>query len=178
MELGKRLAAGSLVRVGVDLQRGADPGVAQDGLSIASWHLQILEKRSDRMAQVMDLDGPDVVTVTDAAERPDQVARFDRAAGARGEYEPGFWPCRSHIKPVGSLLGFLELERVACEIEQRQISLASTGLDGRQEQAASDALELLADFDRPRVEIDVLPAQAERFATSEAVEDEHDERGM
>jgi hypothetical protein len=63
--------------------------MARDGLSITSWHLQIPEKRHDRMAQVMDLDGPDVVTVADAAEGPDQVARFYQAASASREHEPG-----------------------------------------------------------------------------------------
>jgi hypothetical protein len=48
------------------------------------------------------------------------------------------------MRPASSLLGFLELERVADEVERRQVSLASAGLDGCQEQIVSDSLELLA----------------------------------
>jgi hypothetical protein len=178
MEPGERIAAGGFVSVGVDLQGRADPGVAQDGLSVPSWHLQILEQRADRVAQVMDLDDPDAVAVADAPEGPDQVARLDRPTGAGREHEAGFRPGGAHVSPVGSLTVFLELERVAYEVEQRQISFASSGLDGRQEQFASDALELLADLDRPGVKVDVLPAQAEGFTTAQAIEDEQDERSV
>lgn len=79
---------------------------------------------------------------------------------------------------VASLLGLLELRRVACKVEQRQVSFASRGLGGRQEKVTTDALELLADLDRPRVEIDILPAQAQSFAQSQAVEGEQNERDV
>ncbi len=45
MEPGEAITAGSFVSVGVDLQSGADPGVAQDRLRVAGWHLQVFEQR-------------------------------------------------------------------------------------------------------------------------------------
>jgi hypothetical protein len=72
----------------------------------------------------------------------------------------------------------LELERVARKVEQRQVSFASRGLGARQEKIPTDALELLADLDRPGVEIDILPAQAQSFVPSQAVEDEQNERDV
>jgi hypothetical protein len=48
--------------------------------------------------------------------------------------QPGFWPGGAHVSPVGSLPVLLKLARVTHEVEQRQISLASSRLDGRQEQ--------------------------------------------
>jgi hypothetical protein len=65
METGQRVAAGHIIRVCVDLQRGADPGVAQDGLSVTCWHTEILEQRPDRMPQMMHLDHPDTAAVAD-----------------------------------------------------------------------------------------------------------------
>jgi hypothetical protein len=126
----------------------------------------------------MDLDDPDVVAVADAPEGPDEVARLDRAAGAGREHQPGFRPGGAHVSTVRSLRVLLELERVAHEVEQRQLSFASGRLDGRLEQLTSDALELLADLDRPGVEVNVFPTQAECFTTAQAVKDEQHERGV
>jgi len=54
--------------------------------------------------------------------------------------------------------------------------LSGAGLERREEQLAPDSLQLLANLDCPGVEVDVVPAQAESLAASQAVEDEHDER--
>src|SRR6516164_1458024 len=128
------------------------------------------------MPDVADLDEPDLAVVADAPEGPDEVARFDRAPGPRGEYEPGFWPGRTHVDAVEGLAFGLKLERLRGRVEQRQASFTSLGLDRREEQLAADPLQLLADMDRSAVEVDVIPAQAEHLPAPQAVEDEQDER--
>ena len=44
----------------------------EDRLGVTSRHFEVLEKRSDRVPQVMDLDQPDLVGAADAAEGPDE----------------------------------------------------------------------------------------------------------
>src|SRR5215510_2554648 len=128
------------------------------------------------MPDVVDLDEPDLAVVADAPEGPDEVARFDRPPGARGEYEPGFRPGRAHVDAVEGLAFGLELERLFGRVEQWQASFPSPGLDWRQEQLAVDSLQLLVVLDRSAVEVDVIPAQAEHFPARQTVEDEQDER--
>src|SRR5215475_1314893 len=122
MQPGKSVAAGWLVGQRVDLQRRADPRVAEDRLRVTDWHFQILEKRPDRVPQVMNLDQPDLVGVADAAKGADQVARLDRTACPGREHESGLWPSRAHVGPVGGLLGSLELERLAGEVYRSLIA--------------------------------------------------------
>jgi hypothetical protein len=59
--------------------------VAKDGLRVAGGNAQVLEQRADRVPDVVDLDEPDPVVIADAPEGPDEVARFDRPPGPRGE---------------------------------------------------------------------------------------------
>jgi hypothetical protein len=44
------------INVGVDLQRGADPAVSEDGLGVAGRDVHVLEERGDRVPEVVDLD--------------------------------------------------------------------------------------------------------------------------
>src|SRR5262249_24758211 len=124
----------------------------------------------------MDFDEPELVLVADAPEGADQVARLDRPSGPGSEHEPAFWPGGAHDGAVGGLLVGLELECLAGEIEQRQSSPSSVGLDRPEDELAADALQLAANVDGPGVEVDIVPAQSECFATAQAVEDEQDER--
>ena len=116
MEPGQGITAGSLVGVGVDLQGRADPGMAQDRLRIASWHLQILEQRPDGMAQVVDLDSPDAVVVADAPEGPNKVARFNRVR----------WRSERTIVPSS-----------AAEIGGNEVCYAAVGLDRGDDRVAT-----------------------------------------
>ncbi len=68
MKPGQRLAFGLVIDVGIDLQRGAHPGVSKDHLSVASRYLQILQQRTDGVPQMMHLDHADLVVLADAAE--------------------------------------------------------------------------------------------------------------
>jgi hypothetical protein len=62
-------------------------------------------------------------------------------------------------------------------LEQRQVTPSGAGLNRRLEQPAADALNLPADPDRPGIEVDVIPAQAKRFAAPQTIEHQQDERG-
>jgi hypothetical protein len=64
-----------------------------------------------------------------------------------------------------------ELERLADNMEERKAASDCTDLDWCEEQLATDALKLLANPHRSGVKVDVFPAQAESFVTSQAVED-------
>jgi hypothetical protein len=50
------------------------------------------------------------------------------------------------------------------DIEQRETALACSRLNRRKEQLTTDALQLLVDANRTGVEVDVFPAETERFA--------------
>jgi hypothetical protein len=83
---GQRVAPGLFVDVGIDLKRRADPGVTENGLSVAGRDAQIFQERGDHMPEVVDLDRPELAAVTDAAEGPDEVARLDGPPGPGGEH--------------------------------------------------------------------------------------------
>lgn len=92
MQPSERVAAGLVIDVGVDLQRGADPGVAEDGLRVAGWNAQLLQERGDCVPEVVDLDRPKLVGVADATERPDEVARLNWPTGPSCEHQVCLWP--------------------------------------------------------------------------------------
>jgi hypothetical protein len=102
------------------------------------------------------------------------IGRPVRVVNTRPRPGPG----ATHVGAIGLLSFGLNLERLANNVEQREPALACACLDRRLEQLARDALQLLANPDRPGVEVDVLPAQTKRLATPQAVEDEHGERGV
>lgn len=81
-----------------------------------------------------------------------------------------------HGDAIGGLLCGLDLQGRPGKVEQWHVALSGPGLDRSEDQAALDALELLADLYRARAEIDVSPAQAEALGPAHAVEDEQDER--
>ena len=58
------------------------------------------------------------------------------------------------------------------KVEQWETPPPRLGLDRRQEELATDALQLLADLDGPGVKVNIIPAQAERLASAQAIEDE------
>src|ERR1700730_3094661 len=138
----------------------------EDRLRVAGWHAQDLEKRSDRVAQMMDLYDPDLLVVADAAEGPLEVPRLDRPPDPGGEHEASVWPGRAHVSPVGSLLLGVELERLANIIQERKATLPGASLDRRKKQLPADALQLLADVDSARIKVNVIPAQAESFTAT------------
>jgi hypothetical protein len=78
-----------------------------------------LSQRADRVPDVVDLDEADLVVIADAPEGADEVARFDRPPGPRGEHEPGFRPSSAHVDAVGGLPLGLELERPSGYVQQR-----------------------------------------------------------
>jgi hypothetical protein len=82
----------------------------ENGLRITRWHAEVFEQRPDRVTKVMDLDDPDLVAVTDAAEGSDQVPRLDRPPGACGEHQAEVRPGAAHVGPVGLLALGLEFE--------------------------------------------------------------------
>jgi hypothetical protein len=46
MQPGDRIVLGLVGAVGVDLQRRADPGVAEDGLGVAGGDAEVLQERA------------------------------------------------------------------------------------------------------------------------------------
>jgi hypothetical protein len=101
MQLGERITPGRFIDVRIDLQRGADPAVPEDGLGVASRYVQVLEERGDHMPQVVDLDRPELVGVTDTAEGPNQVARLDRTLLISGGQDG----CESHVRHRAGHIG-------------------------------------------------------------------------
>jgi hypothetical protein len=68
MQPGERVAPCRFINVGIDLQRGADPAVSEDGLGVTCRDVQVLEKRCYEVPEVVDLDRPELVAIADAAE--------------------------------------------------------------------------------------------------------------
>ena len=73
---------------------------------------------------------------------------------------------RAHVGPVGGLAFGLELEGLACGVQQRECAAPGVGLDRAEDELAADALDLLANMDGSSVEVDVAPVQAQGFAAS------------
>jgi hypothetical protein len=71
----------------------ADFATVRECLGVAD---SVLSKRIRVLHGAGYLDGADPAGVADPAEGPDQVPRFDGAAGAGREDEVGFWPGRAH----------------------------------------------------------------------------------
>jgi hypothetical protein len=66
------------------------------------------------------------------------------------------------------LLSGLAIQGLAGEVEQRHVALSGASLHRAEDQAALDALELLADLDRSYLKVDVGPTQAEGLAAAQA----------
>ena len=153
-------------------------GVPQDHLSVAGRHAQLLEQRRGGMPKVMDLDHPELVVVTDPAERADQVPGLDGQTAAGAEHQAGVLPGPPERLAVSDLLFLAAEQRGAGQARDGQVSVARLGLDWSSLQAAADPLELLADPEHAVVQVHVLPAQAEDFTAAHAVEQQQDERGV
>jgi hypothetical protein len=95
--------------------------------------------------------------MADTAEGPHEVSGIDRSPGSGREHESGLRPRRANVGPVGSLPGCLEFEHLAGEVQRREVTLPRMGLDGAELELATYALELLANLDRPGLEVNVLP---------------------
>ena len=65
----------------------------------------------------MDLDHPDLVIITDAAEGPDKISRLHRPPSPGGEDKSGFWPGATHLGAVGGLPLGLVIERLADNVK-------------------------------------------------------------
>jgi hypothetical protein len=87
-------------------------------------YAKVLQHRPNRLAQVVDLDQPDLVVIADPAERPDKISRLHRPPGPGGEDKSNFWPGDTHLSAVTSLPLGLAVERLANDVEQREIPLA------------------------------------------------------
>ena len=64
--------------MGVDLLRGRDVRVAEDGLGIAGRDLQLLEQRCDHTPDLVDGDAPDAVGAADPGEATAITSRRSR----------------------------------------------------------------------------------------------------
>ena len=67
--------------------------MAKDDLGVTCWNMQRLEQRRNGMPDVMNLDQADVVGLSDPAQRPDEVPRFDRPSRPGSEHEIRVRPC-------------------------------------------------------------------------------------
>ena len=84
MQPGERVASRRFIDVGIDLQCRADSAVSENDLGITGRDVQIFEQRSHRVAQVVDLDDPDLVVVADA------TGRTERGCAARQAVQFGW----------------------------------------------------------------------------------------
>ena len=162
MEPVERVTAGLLVGAGVDLQRGADPGVPEDPLDVAGRHLQIFEERSDCVPEVVDLDGPDAIVLTDAPEGPDQVPGPTGLPVRVVNTRSPCWPGRAHLRTVGSLqrLG-LELQDLTASLSRgrpRRPALVLTGPRCRSPRNRWSCCT--GSVEGSGVQVDVAPARA------------------
>src|SRR6516162_1690518 len=154
MEPSERVIFGVVGAVGVDLERRADPGVAEDGLGVASRDTEVFQERGNSVPDVVNGDHPYVVVVADTAEGSDEVAWLDRAAGPGGEDEIRIWPGSAHVRAVAGLPVDLCREGLPGEVQQGKRSLAGAGLGRAELELTADALDLLADVDGPAIEVD------------------------
>ena len=130
------------------------------------------------MPDVMDLDHPNFVIVADPAEGPDKVSRFNGQTAASSEDETRVLPGIPERFTVGRLLLLPGEQCCASESDNRQVTVAGTGLDRAGSEGAADALELLPDSDDPGFEIDISPAKSEHFTSSHAIDEQEHERGI
>lgn len=88
----------------------------QDELRIAGRDSQVLEQSCGGMPQMMQADHPQPVSVTDAAEGPDQVPRLDRAARPGGEHQAVVLPSAAELGAVGRLRVTADRQHIASQL--------------------------------------------------------------
>lgn len=104
------------------------------------------------------------------AERVDgDVARVEWRTVRRREYEVGRLPHRAGGEPFLQLSGAVGAERADADLGDWELLLRQAGLRREKDEALADAapgavrswhaLECVADVDRPRLEVEVFPAQ-------------------
>lgn len=64
--------------------------------------------------------------------------------------------------------GGLGVQCLAGEVQQRHVALPGAGLDRPEDQPPLDALDLRADLDRARLEVDVCPPQVDGLVAAQA----------
>jgi hypothetical protein len=71
------------------------------------------------VAQVVELDQPDLVVITDPAEGPGKISRLHGPSGPSGEDESGFGPGTAHLGAVSGLALGLVIEHLADDVEMK-----------------------------------------------------------
>jgi hypothetical protein len=77
---GERVAPSRFINVGIDLQRGADPAVSEDGLGVTCRDVQVLEKRRYDVPEVVNLDRPEFCCCRRCGGRTGRSCAARRAA--------------------------------------------------------------------------------------------------
>lgn len=108
-------------------------------------------------------DQPDAVICADADEGTHQVARLDWPAGRGSEHQAGVSPGRTEPGTVSGLTFLPGSEGIPGKADERKVTAPSSFLERTDPKLPLSPLDLLADMNRPRVQVDVLPAQAEGF---------------
>src|SRR6266851_1987075 len=99
-----------------------------------------LSNEGRRVPQMMDLDDPDAIALTDPAERTDEVARLKRPSAAGREHQAGVLPSIAERDPVNSLLGLADLQCLTREIGDRKVAVPSASLDRPLMEFTTDSL--------------------------------------